>query len=68
MMPEFNQPRVTAQYGFDGMEERTYSGDRRATPEVDITVKFDIGDHEAASRYLETAVAKVKAQITKAAK
>lgn len=68
-MPEFNQPRVTAQYGFDGIEERTFSsGDRRATPEVDITVKFDLGDHETASRYLETAVAKVKEQIMKAAK
>lgn len=59
-----SRPRVTAHRTIDAISEETMcSPARYATPSVEVSVCFDLHDHEAALTALETAVADVRAQI-----
>ena len=57
------RPRVTAQHTVESIENRTWAGDFRTTPEVEVSVSFDLHDHEAALAALDAAVREVRAQI-----
>lgn len=58
-----NRPRVTAQHSFEPTENRTWAGDFHTTPEVEVSVSFDLHDHASALDLLDAAVRQVKAQI-----
>ena len=58
-----NRPRVTAQHEIEPLLRRTQSGARLITPGVEVSVCFDLHDHEGALKALERAVADVRAQI-----
>ena len=58
-----NRPRVTAQHEIEPIERRTWSGDFHTTPGVEVSVSFDLHDHDAALAALDSAVREVRAQI-----
>ena len=57
------RPRVTATYESLAEKLRTHDGRQWTSPDVLITVGFDLHEHEAALGALERAVADVRAQI-----
>ena len=61
-----NRPRVTATYESPAETLCTYGGRQWTSPDVLVTVSFDLHDHEAALKALERAVADVRAQIEEA--
>ena len=58
-----NRPRVTANYELPAETLRTHGGRQWTSPDVLVTVSFDLHEHEAALKALERAVADVRAQI-----
>ena len=58
------RPRVTAQHTVEPIDQRVLcSPHAYTTPGVEVSVSFDLHDHEAALKALERAVADVRAQI-----
>lgn len=58
------KPRVTASHAIDGITMRTQCQQfGYTTPDVHVSVGFDLHDHQAALSALESAVANVRAQI-----
>jgi hypothetical protein len=63
-----SRPRITARHEVDAFTiERMCTTDARTSPGVLLEVTFDRGDHQAALRMLERAVADVRRQIADAA-
>jgi hypothetical protein len=60
-----NRPRVTAQHSFDPRDQRALcSRHAYTTPGVEVSVSFDLHDHQVALNLLDVAVREViKAQI-----
>ena len=59
-----NRPRVTAQHEVEPIDQRALCSPHvYTTPGVEVSVSFDLHDHEAALKVLERAVADVRAQI-----
>lgn len=59
-----SRPRVTAQHSFDPRDQRALrSPHAYTTPGVEVSVSFDLHDHEAALSLLDAAVREVRAQI-----
>ena len=59
-----SRPRVTAQHSVEPIDKVAWSGPfAHTTPGVEVSVSFDLHDHEAALKALERAVADVRAQI-----
>ena len=59
-----NRPRVTAQHEVEPIDQRALCSPHvYTTPGVEVSVSFDLHDHEAALKALERAVADVRAQI-----
>lgn len=58
-----NRPRVTAQHSVESTDQRTWGGSAHTTPEVEVSVSFDLHDHKAALDLLDAAVREVKSQI-----
>ena len=56
-------PRVTATYEVLAVDTGTLSGERTTSPDVSITLSFDLHDHRRALVLLERAVEDVRAQI-----
>lgn len=58
------RPRVTAQHEIEPIDRVAWSGPfAHTTPGVEVSVSFDLHDHEAALDLLDTAVREVRAQI-----
>ncbi|CAN7194390.1 hypothetical protein [Knoellia sp. LjRoot47] len=61
------RPRVTAHHEIEAFtDERQCTDGGHTTPSVEVRVDFDLHDHITALAQLDTAVAKVKAQIEEA--
>lgn len=59
-----NRSRVTAQHRVEPIDQRVLcSPHAYTTPGVEVSVSFDLHDHEAALKLLDAAVREVKAQI-----
>ena len=58
-----NRPRVTATYELPAETFRAHGGRRWTSPDVLVTVGFDLHEHEGALKALERAVADVRAQL-----
>lgn len=58
-----NRPRVTATYEAENVVTRNWSSESTTSPDVSITVSFDLHDHRLALIRFERAVEDVRAQI-----
>lgn len=59
-----NRPRVTAQHEIEPIDQRAMSSPHvYTTPGVEVSVSFDLHDHEAALELLDAAVRQVREQI-----
>ena len=59
-----NRPRVTAQHRVEPIDQRALcSPHAYTTPGVEVSVSFDLHDHDAALAALDSAVREVRAQI-----
>lgn len=59
-----NRPRVTAQHEIEPIDQRALcSPHAYTTPGVEVSVSFDLHDHEAALELLDAAVRQVREQI-----
>ena len=59
-----NRPRVTAQHEIEPIDRVAWSGPgTHTTPGVEVSVSFDLHDHDAALAALDSAVREVRAQI-----
>lgn len=58
-----SRPRVTATYEEPAETLRTHGGRQWTSPDVLVTVSFDLHEHEGALKAFERAVADVRAQI-----
>lgn len=59
-----NRPRVTAQHRVDPIDQRALcSPHAYTTPGVEVSVSFDLHDHDVALDLLDAAVREVRAQI-----
>ena len=59
-----NRPRVTAQHSVEPTDRVAWSGPFvHTTPDVEVSVSFDLHDHKAALDLLDAAVREVKSQI-----
>lgn len=59
-----NRPRVTAQHSINPIDQRVLcSPHAYTTPGVEVSVSFDLHDHQAALDLLDAAVREVRAQI-----
>ena len=59
-----NRPRVTAQHEIEPIDQRAMCSPHvYTTPGVEVSVSFDLHDHEAALELLDAAVRQVREQI-----
>ena len=62
-----NRPRVTAQHSVEPRDQRAICSPHvYTTPGVEVSVSFDLHDHQAALDLLDAAVREVRAQIEEA--
>ena len=57
------RPRVTATSSMEAVTMESTCGEWHTTPAVELVVEFDLHDHAAALRLLESCVQQVRAQI-----